>query len=234
MLFSGSREQVLARSEGNQDPQDRVTAVADAVRSQLLGRGFADRATSEQDSLVRTALMVPDDLCVLAPSPEGYRLVGASLCSPSYWRLADKIGRSITGIHAPVSGLESALGPMMSRFFEKLPVGQVFARRNWNIHREAERFHPDPEVWDPAPDAEACGRLFVRTEFQTLRKFDNQALLFTIGVGSHRLAGIRHYPAAIDDLLLAIGAMSADERQAFGYRHHGNALCQYLRALRAL
>ncbi len=230
MLFSGFREQVLARLAGH---EDLVTTVAETVRMQLIGRGFADHGNREQDALVRTALMVPDDLCVLAPSPQGYRLVAASLCSPSYWRLADKIGRSIADIHAPVRGLEAALGPMMARFFEKLPVGQIFARRNWNIHREAVRFHPDPEVWDPAPEGDACARLFVRTEFQTLRKFDNQALLFTIGVGNHRLAGIRHYPEAIDDLLRAIGAMSADERQAFGYQHHGDALCGYLKGLRS-
>ena len=230
MYLGARRTAVLAAIPDQSYPVD---SVAESVRSRLLGRGYPDRATLETSPLARAALMVPDDLCILVPSGSGWRLVAACLCSPSYWRLEEKIGRPMAAIHAPVPGLERTLGMRIARFLDHLPIGQVFLRRNWNVHRDAERFHPEPEDWDLPPDPAGCAALCIRSERQTLRKFDDGALLFTIAVSVHPLAEIRAFPAAVADLLQAIAAMSPDERNAFGYQHHGDALVTYLRGLNA-
>jgi hypothetical protein len=210
-----------------------IDSIADSIRERLTARSYPDRAADETCPLARAALMVPDDLCVLVPSDAGWVLAGACLCSPSYWRLAEKIGRPLVAIHAPVGGLEAAIGERIARFLDNLPVGRTFVRRNWNVHRGTERFHPHPEDWSQRPGVADCGGLFVRSERQTLRKLDAGSLVFTIEVGVYPLAEIAAFPTAASDLLRAIAAMSPEERQSFGYRHHGEALTAWLRGLLA-
>ena len=38
----------------------------------------------------------------MAPGPDGYTLEAASLCFPARWRLMDKMGLPMSGIHKPV------------------------------------------------------------------------------------------------------------------------------------
>jgi len=227
MLLAEQRESVLADIEGG---QGAAAELGMAVEAALRARGYACPPTAERHPLARAALLVPDDLCILRAGAAGYRLVAACLCSPSYWRLGEKIGQPLSVIHAPVPGLEAALGPGIARFMENLPVGRVFVRRNWNIHRTSARFQSEPECWEPPPDVAACAALFVRSERQTLRKYPDGSLLFTIGVSVHPLAEIAAYPAARSDLLAAIAAMTPPERKSFGYRHHGAVLVDYLRS----
>jgi hypothetical protein len=53
---------------------------------------------------------------------------------PSYWRLAEKIGRTLHGIHDPVPTLNEKLGATMIQFFNRLPEAAVFERRVWLVH----------------------------------------------------------------------------------------------------
>jgi hypothetical protein len=50
--------------------------------------------------------LVQEDLCLMAreTTREVYRLVGAAVCFPTRWRLADKLGQPLQAIHAPVPG----------------------------------------------------------------------------------------------------------------------------------
>jgi len=178
--------------------------------------------------LVRAALLVPDDLCLMQRQADRYRLTAACVCSPSYWHLADKIGRSLDGIHAPVPTLNAKLGATMAQFFERLPAGAVFERRNWLIHRDDTPYHPTPESW-PAVTQRDVAALFMRSERQTLRRLDAASIVFTIRVTCRPFAEILEYPDAMRDLLTAFDAMDADERSASGYVHYGTAVTAYLR-----
>src|SRR5262245_38223608 len=97
--------------------------------------GLLDCHVNERDAvsapIVRASLLVPDDLCLMEERNGLYRLTAACVCAPSYWRLADKIGRALDGIHAPVPTLNEKLAPSMRQFFARLPDGAVFERRNW-------------------------------------------------------------------------------------------------------
>ena len=69
--------------------------------------------------------LVQEDLCLMrrAPGETVYRLVGASLCFPTRWRLAQKMGQSVRDIHAPVPGYDTQLASTMDRFFDRLRTG---------------------------------------------------------------------------------------------------------------
>lgn len=217
-------DEVLARAPGAALAEREAVA---AVRETLGGRGGYG-VESRAMSLDEAALWVPEDLCVLAPGDREPKLVAACLCSPSYWRLREKIGRPMREIHAPVPGLNRALGARVARFLAGLPVGRIFARRNYLIHRSAEPFQPAAEQWSYPLEPAACRSAFVRSETQTLRRFPGGAVLFSIRVRSRPLTGIEACPQAAADLLAALARMSDDERRAFGYHHHGEALRVYL------
>jgi hypothetical protein len=78
-----------------------------------------DLAGDELDTepLWDASLWVQDDICLLQDSPEGYRLTAASLCAASFWRLEEKIGNTLDGIHTPVPGFAEQLAPQLNRFF---------------------------------------------------------------------------------------------------------------------
>jgi hypothetical protein len=214
--------------------ETRNRDMANAISAELAARAaFAGAYPARPAGLAEASLWVPEDLCLMAPSPSGYRLVAASLCAPSFWRLQDKIGRPIHGVHGAVRGLNQAVGDSVARFFERIPVGEVFQRRNWNLHRTFRRFHPEPEEWPASLAVEDCAGLCMRSETQTLRKYPDGSLLFTIRVRRFSLHEIRRYPQAVADLLAAVAALSDDERRATVFARHGDALKGYLRGLLA-
>lgn len=228
LMVERGRE-VADQEPGAETAQRQVVA---EMATELLERPvFAQVRPRAPELLAEIALWVPDDLCLLVPSPDGYRLVAASLCSPSYWRLQEKLGRPIHGVHGAIQGLNEAVGDHVARFFVRLPVGQVFQRRNWNIHRENRLFHPEDEDWSAPLAVADCGSLYMRSETQTLRKYANGSLLFTIRVRCFALAQIADHPRAAADLLVAISRLSPAERESSVFAHHGAVLARYLREL---
>jgi Haem-dependent oxidative N-demethylase, alpha subunit-like len=227
-LLTNPATLVNAELDASWSGQQQVLA---AVERQL---GIAaDAATAHWSPLVRAALLVPDDLCLMQCEQQRYRLTAACVCSPSYWHLADKIGRSLDGIHAPVPTLNAKLAPTMAQFFDRLPPGAVFQRRNWLIHRDDVPYHPTSEQW-PAIARDDVAALFMRSERQTLRRLDPASIVFTIRVTCRPFADIVGYPAAMQDLLKAFDTMDSDERRASGYVHYGSAVTGYLRDALAL
>jgi hypothetical protein len=188
----------------------------------------ADLADADRPPLQRAALLVPDDLCLMQRDGDGYRLTSACVCSPSYWHLADKIGQPLAGIHAPVPTLNEKLAATMAQFFERLPKGLVFERRNWLIHRDDEPFHQTSEQWPTGATLDAA-KLYMRSERQTLRRLDDATIVFTIRVTCRHLSEIAGYPRAMHDLLATFDALDADERRASGFVHYGAAVTRYLR-----
>ena len=134
----------------------------------------------------------------------GWHLAAASLCFPARWRLADKIGRHVTEVHAPVAGYEMQLSARVDRLFDRLTSRPVW-RRNWFVHANADLFQPDRPAVEPiVAHAEVGTGLVVRSERQTLRVLLPQWILFTIktqqtpvGVvlGSPHRARFDHYLA---------------------------------------
>ena len=134
--------------------------------------------------LVRLGLAVQEDLCLMLAGPEGYRLVGAFVAFPARWDLGEKIGKPIQAIHAPVPGLEPAIGRPIGLFFERLAVGHPVWRANWSItddptlHQPSNAFRRTATRVTPM---DAGRRLYLRVERQTLTRLpETRAVLFTI------------------------------------------------------
>lgn len=136
------------------------------------------------DALLTASRLVQEDLVIMSPSPEGYRLAAASLCFPSSWSLAEKFGQSMTGIHETVPGFNgSRMGMMVARLFDNLKPGQLVCRFNWSLHEGSGLHHPEPRVIRMDMEAHALAGLFLRVERQTLRRLEGTGdILFTIKI----------------------------------------------------
>ena len=127
--------------------------------------------------------LVQEDLCLMDREEPGdeYRLVAASLCFPSRWRLADKIGRPLSEIHQPVPHYAEQLNSATNSLFDRLTPERPIWRLNWSLL-------DDPALYQPtghsAPSqATPPEQLWLRIERQTLRRLpDTRAVLFTIRI----------------------------------------------------
>jgi hypothetical protein len=181
-LLAERRDVVLALlPEGRAAAAELLEAVLDAVAA-LPGYRFGDGAVVRPDGgsvaidrgdpLATAGRLVADDLLLLLPDPEAgeYRLVGAVLCFPSRWLLADKMSRPLTVIHDPVPEYDQTLARRVNRVFEALRVERPLWRVNWLVHGTAELHLPMAVDEDfVLPDDPSCG-LYLRTERQTLTR----------------------------------------------------------------
>ncbi len=158
--------------------------ILDAVNVALANTHIA---SSHVAPIVVASLQVPDDLCLMQRFNDVYRLTAACVCSPSYWRLAEKIGRTLDGIHDPVPTLNDKLSVKMAQFFTRLPEAAIFERRNWLMHTNPALYQPVSEAWDEVT-SDSVRQLVVRSERQTLRRLDSDSVMFTIRVTCHPLA----------------------------------------------
>jgi len=179
-------------------------------------------------ALTTAALCVPEDLCLLQHRDEHYELVAGCVTAPSYWRLGDKLGKSLWDVHDTVPGLNHALGERMQNFFDRLPANRCLSRRNWFFHASNELFQPHPERRRPVLTAAAAEQLWVRSETQTLRRLSEQVIVFTIAVECHALRDIAAYPAAAQTLLTALASRNEQERQAASQASYEQGVYRFL------
>ena len=157
--------------------------------------------------------LVAEDFCLLMPDTthptQGYRLVGASLCSPSAWRLTDKIARPLAAIHQPVPGYVEKLARPVDRLFAQLKPDRLMGRFNWVVTDSPAAFRPfRPPIATPGQGWDAGTELWLRVERQTIQRLPaTGAILFTIRTHITRLdAAIRTADAA-SELAAAIREM---------------------------
>ena len=215
---------VFAELADSRDGQRKILETVNAAIDS------AQISTSDVAPLIVGSLQVPDDLCLMERFDDAYRLTAACVCSPSYWRLAEKIGRTLDGIHDPVPTLNDKLSVKMAQFFTRLPQAAVFERRNWLMHTNPALYQPHSEAWHDVT-SETVEQLVVRSERQTLRRLDPDTVMFTIRVTCHPLTEVVSYPDAARDLLTALDSLDAAERAAKGHRHFAAAVSNYLRSV---
>ena len=172
---------------------------------------------------------VQEDLCVLVLRDGAAHLDAASLCFPSYWRLADKIGRPLTDVHRPVPHYADELAAKVDGFLRRLGVGRMVWRRNWSIHDDPTYFLPEPT----APHAvDAPAGLFLRTERQVLRRLQSaDAVLFTIRTQQVPLAAVAERPDVARRMAAAIEGWSP-ALVAYKGGHGALAAVDWLRGVR--
>lgn len=138
--------------------------------------------------LANLGRMVQEDLCLLREGPEGHVLVGAVLCFPASWTLAEKLGKPLLAIHRPVEGYAGDLERRVQRLFDALRAGQVLERYNALVYDDPELHQPRREgTHRPRPVA----RTYLRSERQCLMRLPvSGAVLFSIHTHLVRMDGL--------------------------------------------
>ena len=193
---------------------------------QLLLDYIKPKKNTYPDLIANMSLEVADDLCVIEANGK-QRLLAASICSPSYWNLKTKIGKSLREIHKPVTTLNEKIGTPIEKFIENAPLYQPFKRENWFIHSDDKRFHSEPESILRF-NVENC---FVRSERETLCKYHDEYTLFTINVRFQPLSAIKDFNNARKSLLDVILSLDNEEIKYFGGQRKVHILKNYLNSL---
>lgn len=188
---------------------DAACELADAVTT-YLGRGCS---VSDKDALWRASLEVADDLVVMQSDAQGiYRLMAASLCSPSDWRLEEKLGKTMAEVHGPIPRLNADMGPQIDRFFTRLPLDRFVQRFNWSLMPHSQYLSRDEWALTASSDA-----LWYRAERQSLRRLPvTGAIAFTIRVHICPLAALKQCDGALESLWAAVDAAPHDLRHYKG------------------
>ena len=193
-LIAERPQEVVACLQGSKEACDEVAA---GIFSSLQ---LPPTHESGLDALVDAALHVADDLCVLMPDDNGVpRLAAAVLCAPNRWRLAEKIGGTMSAIHEPVAryvdDLESPVNAMLMRLSVEKPVWRI----NWGISNHPSLFQPD--IPPATLDMDAADMWF-RVEWQTLRRLPlTGGILFTIRTYVEKLSDfVERDPQLVQDI----------------------------------
>lgn len=142
-----------------------------AAAAQELAARFRIRAEGTS-ALAAIGAAGAEDWCLLLPDAGAgeYRLVGAVLCFPSRWSLAEKMGRPLTEIHGPVPDYDGTLAQRVNRVFETLRPDAGLWRVNWLVHDTDELHLPLSRKEKAGAVAEGAGPIYLRTERQTLTR----------------------------------------------------------------
>ncbi|QYX56747.1 DUF3445 domain-containing protein [Roseovarius sp. SCSIO 43702] len=130
----------------------------------------------ESDPLGTLGRLVQEDFCILRKQGAEHVLVGGVLCFPSSWRLADKIGRPLVAIHAPVAEYDADIARRVQRLFDGVRAGRPLVRQNLLHYATPELHQPGGKA--PLPEGPPP---YLRSERQcVLRLPETGAVVFSI------------------------------------------------------
>tara|TARA_B110000090_G_scaffold33639_1_gene36205 strand:+ start:821 stop:1723 length:903 start_codon:yes stop_codon:yes gene_type:complete len=209
-------------------------AVADGLSYLPNGIDLAQTQTQTQTNsnpLWQASLWVADDLLIMQKLDDEYCLTAASLCSPSHWHLAQKIGQSMAKIHDPVPTIHQKLTPKIDRFFDYLTVENPVQRFNWSLQANAQLAQfPEDKVIHAAHTP-----LYYRCERQTLTRLpQTNAIAFTIRVYVYPMMSLTQVPNALTQLKSAINAMPKSVAKYKEIIYFSPALLKYFSDLSSL
>ncbi len=210
-LLQNNYKEVVQTEKGSEQAQEILADVLGVENSYY------------PDFIADCSLKVQDDLCLIE-SNTPQKLLAASVCSPSYWNLKDKIGKSLRDVHKPVKTLNKKIGDPIEKFISKSPKLKPFVRQNWFIHQDTIRLHLkeekisnlNPEDW------------FIRSERETICKIHEEYSLFSINVRFQPLKLVHQYRSQKDALLKSIISLDEEETKYFGGEEKRTLLVEYL------
>lgn len=191
---------------------------------------------TEAPPLLTAGRLVQEDLCLMqSPAPgEPYCLTAASLCFPTRWRLADKLGQPMAAIHAPVPLYAERMARQVDRFFQHLKADKPVWRINWSLVDDDALFQPgghgrtaaDPRFTvENLPDT-----VWFRSERQTLVRLpETEAICFGIRIYQAPLGAVAADPVRARRLLNAIETMAAEMDPYKSLAVFREPLAEYLR-----
>lgn len=107
-----------------------------------------------------------------------HMLTAALLCFPASWTLAEKIGRPLTAIHAPVRPYDDQMARRVQRLFDAIRPEQPLWRMNALLYADPTLHQPKSEA---APRQRIGERPYLRSEKQCLLRLPvSGAVVFSI------------------------------------------------------
>ena len=175
------------------------------------------------------AVSVPDDVLVMWRDEKNWRLVGGTLLFPNHWTLDEKIGKTLADIHGPVNGYDELLEARMDRFFDKLSPARPVVRRNWFFHDNPTFFAPTRQDHIPIEDPDDAGRLYVRSEWQTLRRlaFSN-LIIFTVKTQVAPISELKARSRVVEQMRIFLESASQRSLENKGALTRSQAILEYL------
>lgn len=151
------------RRDGVICPDGRVIEVAGDAPLRTLGR------------------LCQNDFVLMEQCGDEHVLTGAVLCFPASWRLAEKAGRPLVGIHEPVEEYTEDLARRVQRLFDGIQVGRPLWRFNQLWYQDPELFQPRSQTEPRRVGAGLSEGPYYRTERQTLLRLpQTRAVVFAI------------------------------------------------------
>ncbi len=249
-LLANDRSAVFAAEPGTENAQQELLdLLAEFLprRHPSLYRRHGDaievagRAVSlrEDAPLVTAGLLAQDDFALMRRKETGWHLVAAFIAFPSSWSLAEKYGRSMEDIHAPVPGFEAGTrnAELISRMFDNLSPGRFVERFNWAVNSEGALHLPKSKSEELAAKTVKLSEdsIFLRVERQTLRKLPASGdIVFTIRIYSDPIAVLKGRPdraALAASLAAQLEALQPKEAAYKGLASKKEALFKALRRL---
>jgi hypothetical protein len=139
------------------------------------------------------------------------RMEAGVVCFPSAWAPEEKLGLPVFAVHAPVPGLNAAIGDKIEHLLNRLPAGNAWLRINWGLSTSPERNqHPLrrlPRLSSTTP----IESIWLRLEHQALLRLPvTQGILFGIHLHSYSLAEVRSKPPVARAIAGQLRSMPAD------------------------
>ena len=157
------------------------------------------------------SLIIQEDLVLMNPINDVFKLEAASLCAPTRWSLKEKFGQSLSDIHAEVPGYKEKIDSRVNKIFLNLPDKKIFERFNWSIFDSPELFQPINSKRLVEIENIEPSELFLRVERQSIRRVDkSMAVLFTVRVHVDPITSILKDKEMILDLIKAISNLEDD------------------------
>lgn len=128
--------------------------------------------------LLTLGRLVQEDFALHTRQGAEHALTGAILCFPASWTLAEKLGRPLTGIHAPVAVYDAGVAARVQRLFDAIRPGQPLWRANALLYQDPALHQPRRENERRPKPAE---RNYLRSERQCLVRLPQTgAVVFSI------------------------------------------------------
>ena len=196
-------------------------AALEAARLIFLMKGQIKDQSGQIDAataFVSASGLIPEDILIVVPniSAKGgkeWRLQAGLLAFPGHWRLADKMGKTLAAIHAPVPEFQEKLNAHIDRFFANMQIGAISWRQNWSIQRDSRLFAPMREAGleISLTPQEAGQQIHIRIETQHFYKLPkSDAVIFAIRTSLAPLSFWQKNPGPIAALLVQIEKLGSD------------------------
>lgn len=131
--------------------------------------------------LVVLGQLVQEDICILEKRGAEHVLAAANLCFPASWRLSEKVGRPLIGIHDTVDEYDAGIARRVQRLFDGVRVGQPIWRYNQLWYDDPELFQPRSALTPRRVSPGQADAPYQRAERQCiLRLPDTGAVVFSI------------------------------------------------------